>query len=248
MIMAWFDDFFDDSYLKTYTHLNWERTAREVDYLIKILEIKTEQHIVDVPCGFGRHSIELTRRGFKVTGIEYNQTQIDFAERLMVEKAAPFEIIQADMRSMPTESKYDVLINFFTSFGYFDDSDNEKTLKNFYTALKPGGKILLEILNRDGVLKNFQPYWVTRLEDGTMLIEEREYKPLSGRMHAIHTIVSTDGTIVERQLDHRVYTPYELIEMFKTQGFNILNIYGDGEKELETFSRRFTIIAQKPVE
>lgn len=244
--MAWFDEYFDDTYIQTYTHLNWERTGKEVDFLEKVLSLTPEMEIMDVPCGFGRHSIELTRRGFKVTGIEYNQTQIDFAERLMIEKQAPFEIIQADMRNLPLSRKFDVLINFFTSFGYFDDQDNDKTLKNFFEVLKPGGRILMEMGNRDFILKNYLPSNVSRLDDGTLFIEERSYDPYTGRMSAIHTLVSPDGNIRERKLDHRTYTLYELIAMFKSQGFEILNVYGDKDTEFQTFSRRICLIAKKP--
>ncbi|MCE1248645.1 MAG: class I SAM-dependent methyltransferase [Firmicutes bacterium] len=244
--MAWFDDFFDDSYLKTYTHLNWERTSRDADLITHLLGLTPELDILDIPCGFGRHSIELTKRGYKVTGVEYSQTQIDFAERLMVEHNAPFEIIHADMRFLNIDKKFDILFNYFTSFGYFSDEENEKTLLNFFTVLKPGGRILLDIGNRDAILKQFQPACVTRLEDGTMFVEERKYDPLTGRMSAVHTIVSPDGRITERMLDHRSYTAYELIAMFKSAGFEILNVYGDGDQPLQTFSRRICIVARKP--
>jgi len=243
--MPWYKDFFDETYNRTYIHLDWERTAREVDFIEKALELDKNDLILDIPCGFGRHSIELTKRGYRVTGMEYNYPQIDMAMRLMVEQKATFDIIEADMRDIPHENKYDKIFNYFTSFGYFNDEENEKTMANFHKALKPGGLLLIEIANRDGILHIFQPDNITRLPDGGLLLEEREFHPTTGRMSAIHTFISKDGQIVERRLDQRMYCPHELVDIFKRHGFEIVKIFGDGEKELEKFSRRIAIVGKK---
>ncbi|HPZ08155.1 MAG TPA: class I SAM-dependent methyltransferase [Candidatus Eremiobacteraeota bacterium] len=80
--MAWYDNFFDENYIKTCAHLDRERTARDVNFILKVLEISHNDLILDIPCGFGRHCIELTKRGYKVAGMEYNMCQIDEAKRL----------------------------------------------------------------------------------------------------------------------------------------------------------------------
>jgi len=243
--MAWFDDFFDESYMKTYIHLNRERTAREVDFIEAVLELSADDLILDIPCGFGRHSIELTLRDYKVTGIEYNALQIEEAKKLMKEKNAFFNIIQADMRNIHEEEKYDKAFNYFTSFGYFTDEENEKTMGNFCKALKPGGLFLMEMGHRDGILKVYSPGNITRLPEGEMLLEERSYDPITGRMSAVHTYVRQDGKRIERKFDHRMYTSYELIDMFKRHGFEIVKVYGEGMEELKVFSRRIAIVGRK---
>jgi SAM-dependent methyltransferase len=243
--MAWFDEFFDESYLKTYIHLNRERTVREVDFIEVALELSPEDLILDVPCGFGRHSIELTLRDYKVTGMEYNIVQIEHAKKLMKEKNAFFDIIQADMREIPHEEKYDKMFNYFTSFGYFTDEENEKTMENLNKALKPGGLFLMEMAHRDGILKIYSPGNITRLPEGEILLEERSYNPLTGRMSALHTYITKDGRKFERKFDHRMYTSYELIDLFRRHGFEIVKVYGEGFEDLKTFSRRIAIVGRK---
>ncbi|MCD4783489.1 MAG: class I SAM-dependent methyltransferase [Candidatus Eremiobacteraeota bacterium] len=243
--MPWYKDFFDENYNKTYLHLNWERTAREADFIEKVLELEKDDLILDIPCGFGRHSIELTKRGYHVIGMEYNYPQIDMAMRIMVEKKATFDIIQADMRDISHENRYDKMFNYFTSFGYFNSEENEKTMAGFHRALKPGGLLLIEMVNRDGVLKSFQPCNINRLPDGGLLLEERKFDPLTSRMNAVHTFISTEGQIVERQLDHRMYCPHELVGMFERHGFEVVKTFGDGENNLKKFSRRIAIVGKK---
>jgi len=243
--MAWYDEFFNEDYFKTYFHLDWERTAREADFIETTLELSREDLILDIPCGFGRHSIELTERGYKVVGMEYNKAQIDRAKELMKEKNVEFEILRADMRDIPHKKRYDKMFNYFTSFGYFSDEENEKTMENFRDALKPGGLFLMEMINRDGLLKSFQPYGVTRLPENGLFLEERKYNPLTGRMECIHTYIDTEGTKRERKFDHRIYTAYELVNLFKKYGFEVIKIFGERDKKLEVFSRRISLVGRK---
>lgn len=243
--MPWYDEFFDEYYNKTYTHLNRERTSREVDLIIDALEMTKEDLILDMPCGFGRHSIELTRRGYRVTGMEYNQSQIDRAKELMKTEGVRFEIIQADMRDIPHHNRYDKLYNYFTSFGYFDDQDNEKTLGSFHRALKPGGMLLIEMANRDWVIRNFQPSNVTHTEDGGFFLEERKYDTMTGRSTGIHTLIQSDGKTIVRKLEHRMYCSHELIEMFKRRGFEVVKLLGDNNREFKMFDCRLCVVGRK---
>jgi SAM-dependent methyltransferase len=243
--MAWYEDFFDENYIKTYIHLDRERTSKDVDFIGKALEISKENLILDIPCGFGRHSIELTGRGYHVTGMEYNSPQIDEAKKLMKETGMDFEIIKADMRDIPHKNKYDKIFNFFTSFGYFSDEENEKTMESFYNALKPGGMLLIEMVNRDGILKNYQKSSITRLCGGELLLEERNYDPLTGRMHSTHSYINKKGDIKERKFDHRMYCPYELIEMCKRHNFEVIKVLGDDGEDFKIFSRRLSVVCRK---
>lgn len=208
--MAWYDEFFDEYYNKTYGHLDRERSVIEADFIEKIMELTPEDKILDVPCGYGRHSTELALRGYNVTGIEYNPAQINKAKEYMKNYGAQFEIIQGDMRKIPFENRYDKLFNYFTSIGYFDEEDNEATLASFNKALKKGGLFLIETINRDFIIKEYVSHNITRREDGCLFLEERKFDPISGRMFCVHTFIEKDGSRVERSLDHRLYAPNEL--------------------------------------
>ena len=243
--MAWYEDFFDETYLKTYVHLDRERTSKDVDFIIKALEISKDHLVLDIPCGFGRHSIELTARGYKVTGMEYNTPQIEEAKKLMKETGVDFEIIKADMRDIPHKNKYDRLVNFFTSFGYFTDEENEKTMKSFSGALKPGGMMLMDMASRDGMLNNYQTNFIKHLAGNELLLEEQNYDPLTGRMSSLHTYINKKGERKERKFDYRMYCPYELIEMCKRHNFEVIKVLGDRGEDFKIFSRRISVIARK---
>ena len=243
--MSWIDTFFDDFYTKTYTHLDKEITVKQVDFIIDILKIEKKHKILDIPCGFGRHSLELTKRGYDVTGMEYHQTQIDRAKKLMKEEGVEFPIIQADMRNIPHEGKYDRLYNYFTSFGYFIDEENEETVRQFNKALKPGGLLLLESMNRDWIIKNMDPGRIHHNDDGSIFLEESEFDPLTSRMHGTHTLVKPGAKIEKRELNLRTYSAHELINLFSANGFEIERVCNHEGKDFTTWSKRIVMVIRK---
>jgi cyclopropane fatty-acyl-phospholipid synthase-like methyltransferase len=244
--MPWYVDFFDKDYITTYAHLTPELTRTEADFIEKTLALEAGHRILDIPCGFGRHSIELASRGYSVTGMEYNLPQIDHARKLMLERGVQFEIIQADMRDIPCRDAYDRAFNYFTSFGFFSDEENEATVGQFYKALKPGGLFLMEVVNRDYIYKNYRPCSVTRLKGGSLLIDERTFDPLTSRMHSTHTYVNAGAGMTSRSLELRMYSPHELLGIFRRNGFEIVKLYGSGGAEFEMFSSRIALVARKP--
>lgn len=243
--MPWYVDFFDENYFKTYYHLDWKNTEKDVDFIEKALKLTPEDLILDIPCGFGRHSIELTKRGYKVVGMEYNKHQIDKAKELMKEEGAEFEVLQADMRDIPHKEWYDKIFNYFTSFGYFSEEENEATMDSFYKALKPGGLFLLEMINRDAVLIDYQPCHISHLPEDELLLEERSYESLTGRMSATHTYINKEGKKFIRKFSHRMYSVHELIAIFKRYGFEIVDVFGRWGEEFKISSRRISIVGKK---
>ena len=243
--MRWYESFFDEFYQKAYHYLDRERTAQEVDLIQKLLELDLNHKILDIPCGSGRHAIELTRRGFNVVGMEYHPAQIEAAKESMKDRGVKFELIQADMRDIPHTEKYDRLYNFFTSFGFFSDEENEKTLQQFYKALKPGGLILLDTINRDSVIRKFQAHIVHRFNNGNIWLQENRFIPSTSRMQTRHTLIEADGNTLERDVDLRLYSPHELVDMFVRNKFHIQGIYNEEGKPFKAFSKRIVVVAKK---
>lgn len=243
--MTWIDTFFDEFYAKTYTHLNRERTAKQVDFILEILKVEKEHAILDVPCGFGRHCLEFARRGYYTTGLEYHPVQIERAKNLMEEEEIDFPIVQGDMRNIPWENKFDRLYNFFTSFGYFDDEDNEETIRQFHKALKPGGLMLLETMNRDWIIKNMDPERITHNDDGSIFLEESRLDPLTGRMKGVHTLITPEGKIEKRELELRMYSAHELINLFGKNGFEIVRVCDHTGGDFTVHSNRIVLVAGK---
>ncbi len=244
--MAWFEEFFDETYNRTYSFLDGERTGQEVDLMEKILGLEQSHQILDVPCGFGRHSAELTRRGYTVTGLELNQEQIDAAGRLMKEQGISFEVVQGDMRNIPFESKFDRVINFFTGFGYFDREGDRNTVDSFFRALKPDGMLLIDLANRDGILANFQKDMVLHLEDGAVMVEKREFDILTSRNHSTRIIIETDGSRKVRHIDLRLYSPHEIKQLLEDAGFTDVKIFDGNLKEISHTAMRMIATARRP--
>ena len=117
-----------------------DRTKAEVDGVIKLTGIKENARILDCPCGYGRHSIKLAKRGFKVVGSDINSAHLQKAIKDAKENSLSIALNKENMIDLKYDSEFDAVINMFYSFGFFDtDEENEKTLKNFYNALKLGG-------------------------------------------------------------------------------------------------------------
>jgi SAM-dependent methyltransferase len=165
--------FFDDDYLRIYrAMISPEMTAGEVDFLETALALPTGGEVLDVACGYGRHAIGLARRGYRVTGVDFNPHYLEAAEDDATAVGATARWVTADMRALPFEREFDGAYSYFTSFGYFSDEENERVLAGVARALRPGGRFLLDVLNRDWILTHPQQRVWNPLEDGSLLMEE----------------------------------------------------------------------------
>lgn len=120
-----------------------ERTTQEVNGIINLLQLQRLQRVLDCPCGYGRHSINLAHRGLEVIGADINSEELAVACQC-ISNLPNVQFIKNDMRYLYFHDYFDAVINMFYSFGFFDtDEENMQVLRNFYTALKPGGKFLM---------------------------------------------------------------------------------------------------------
>src|SRR5712692_5760145 len=119
--------FFDDDYLKIYRPMFTEETTRrEVDFIDSALELKAGDPVLDLACGFGRHAIGMAKRGFRVTGLDFNPRYLAIAEDGAREAEAAVRCVTGDMRGLPFEREFDAVYSFYTLFGYFGDDENER--------------------------------------------------------------------------------------------------------------------------
>lgn len=134
-----------------------ESTEEQVDFLIERLELNGVERILDLACGFGRHSLELAARGFAVTGVDITKEYVDYANKTAAEKGLNAEFILADIRDVVFEEEFDLVINMGDgAIGYLEnDKENLKIFDMIAKALKPGGKHFMDIMNADYAKSRF---------------------------------------------------------------------------------------------
>ncbi len=150
---AWFKQWFDSSfYHQLYANRDEKEAAAFIDELINELRPAADSRMLDLGCGSGRHSKYLGSKGFDVTGIDLAASSIRQAKR---SETGKLRFYRHDMRIPFGRNAFDIVFNFFTSFGYFDDpSEDLKVVNNIYSALKPGGVLVMDYINSALLKKN----------------------------------------------------------------------------------------------
>lgn len=144
----WWQTIFGDKYLTTYVDsFPQKRTELEVDFLTRVLRPKGGK-VLDLACGHGRHSIELAKKGYTVTGLDYSRHFLRLVKERAREKGVRAVFRQGDMRKLSFKNEFNYIINMFTSFGYFKaEEDHAKVLRGVARALKKNGLFVMDFNN-----------------------------------------------------------------------------------------------------
>jgi 2-polyprenyl-3-methyl-5-hydroxy-6-metoxy-1,4-benzoquinol methylase len=245
----WYESFFDEHWLviSSQTH-SQERSAAEAEFLIAELGLETGQRVLDLPCGHGRHSIELAQRGLRVVGVDLNDAPLEMAREAAREAGVQLDLRRMDMRAIEFREEFDAVINMWTSFGYFEtEAEDKQVLERAWRALRPGGALVIETINLHGALRRFEPRAWHELGDGRLLLEERAFDPWAGRMHSSWTLVEPSGERIAMAFANRAYTLVELSKMLVEVGFDVDHAWGDFRgSDYAVDSRRMIVLARRP--
>ena len=164
--MEWFEEWFDSPlYEKLYAYRDDAEAELLANNLESVLPLGEYHKILDLGCGRGRHSINMARRGYKVTGIDLSEAAIQKAKKRSKNLGLDIEFLIGDMR-IPLERKFDAIINVFTSFGYFEDDDeNVKVLSAMRYMLHPESKLVMDYLNANQVIRAYVPHERGKTDD-----------------------------------------------------------------------------------
>jgi ubiquinone/menaquinone biosynthesis C-methylase UbiE len=171
MTVEWWENFFDDVWLEGgFGPAGDEAPVEEIDYLWRQLKLRPGSRLADICCGVGRHSIPLARRGAEVTGVDFCQKYVELARKRAERLSVTF--VRADMRETGLEAgAFDAVVNLWTSFGYFaDEDDDERALAEWSRLLRPGGRLAMSLVSRDGLMAHFQ-------------------REINQRLYAVHELV-----------------------------------------------------------
>jgi SAM-dependent methyltransferase len=247
-VSAWWETFFQGPWeqvqLPGYPE---ERTRAEATFIVDALELARGARVLDIPCGEGRHTIELARRGFETTGVDFNDRAIAVAKQRAADAAVTVRFIVADMRRLESVAEYDAAVCFFGSFGYFDDEENLEFLRRVARALRPKGRFLLEGHVVESLYPMFRERdwsWI-RVEPPLRVLEERRMDLEQGRVESTWTFVSPDA-VESRSLSIRIYSYREIRDLLGRAGFSSVRGLETGTVEpFRLGSSRLTMIGTK---
>ena len=246
---TWYVDFFRADYLNVYNHLfTAERAEKEAAFAERVLELKGGARILDLCCGQGRHSVLLARRGFEVTGLDLSPAYLELVRQSAAAAGVTLETIEADMREIPFRDHFDAIVNMYSSFGYLEsEAEDLKVLESAAKAMRPGGRLMLDMLNREWAVANYvQNDWHSG-DDGTLYVERRDLDLATSRMHVKFTIIGADGGRHDSVGHHiRLYTLTETTRLLDQVGLQVTGVFGGFDAEPYAIgTRRMIILAQK---
>jgi SAM-dependent methyltransferase len=245
---AWFEKWFSSKYyLELYQHRDEEDARWIINLLQRSIPVNTRSKVLDIACGSGRHSLELARRGFDVTGFDLSKFLISEAKKGLKnskERDLRVKFLIKDMRNFNFRNSFDIALNIFTSFGYFDnDEENFKVIKNVSDSLKKGGYFMFDFLNKkyleDNIVKN------TKKKFGSTVVMQKR-KIEAGFVKKSITI-NEGSKVFQFDESLRLYSLNEFKKAFESYGLKIHLLFGDyfGNKFNEIKSQRLIIIAKK---
>ena len=233
--MNWYETAFRKEYTDLYYKRNDEAAKGEAEFAHKALGLPDGALVLDVACGAGRHARALTGLGHRVVGI-------DLSPDLLAE-AEDVRAVRADMRALPFAGSFDAAVSFFTSFGYFDEAGNRRTLAAIFDSLREGGAFLLDFMNATAVRAHLVPESEEE-RDGTTFSIRRSIE--DGRV--LKEVVATrNGQTLRYTESVRLYLHNELVSMLNEAGFVPVAAYGDFDgRDYTTDAPRCILVARKP--
>jgi ubiquinone/menaquinone biosynthesis C-methylase UbiE len=240
------DEFFGDFYLRAYVHDELDAQAAE-DALAaaRLAGVEPGADVIDVPCGYGRHTIPLARAGYRMVGVDRSQTLLGEAQRRNGHERWP-KFTRADYRELPfADEAFDAALNLYTSLGYLGDEEDTKVLAAIRRVLRPGGKLVLETMHRDRLVTGWQEKDWMLMGEGRLHLQQRTWDPVSGVAQTTQTLIHSGGERESRTFSVRTYSATELLRMLDIAGFADAKAYGSFAADPLTTTSRLVIVAAK---
>ncbi|HTM46006.1 MAG TPA: class I SAM-dependent methyltransferase [Polyangiaceae bacterium] len=224
----WWQPFFEGPFGRLQVGGAFEPDSAAEAHLIQTwLNLTPGAKILDAPSGDGRIARELARRGFNVTGIDFNPKVIEAGKALAKAQDLSIHFSTGDIRDLPFDKEFDAAVSWWSSFGYFNDDDNARYLAGLWRALKPGGRLVLDLLVAESLYTFHQQrgwHEHTTKEGTVRVLEQRELDLEAGRIVSEWTFLFKDREETQR-VSIRVPTYHELCNDLKQAGFTAFTGY-----------------------
>lgn len=247
--MQWWEDIYNRQiYFDLYEEADTRLAEKEVQQVVTLLHPPDQASILDLCCGYGRHSMQLAQRGFQVTGVDISEKQIQHAREVASKAHTQLDFHVADARKLNFQGAFDLVLNMFVSFGFFkEENENKEMLQGVFRALKPGGKLLLDFWNREKEIRDFKPIACEKIKD-VIILKEWRFDALAGRLHWKNTVIFPDGKRESWNHSIRAYTVAELKALVEEVGLKFEAVFGSLAGEEYTIdSPAAIIIAARPL-
>lgn len=230
----WFGD-----YPKHFGFKPEDTGSDEAEFIRQVLHLRKGSALLDAPCGAGRVSIHLARRGVRITGVDLTPAYIGRARERFAQEKLAARFLVSDLRAIEFENEFDGVLNWQGSFGFFSDGENLDVVRRYARSLRRGGRLVIDQPNREYLLRHFQ----TRGRNGD--VEQRvrwnaAQERFETRFHNRQSGESWGMTI-------RSYTPGQFARLYRQAGLEVEGFYGDlAGLPYRRGARRIYVVCRKP--
>jgi 2-polyprenyl-3-methyl-5-hydroxy-6-metoxy-1,4-benzoquinol methylase len=233
----WYEKLFDNYGLQYDNESFVKGTFGECDFIEKEIGFNRQLRILDIGCGTGRHSLELTKRGYQVTGIDLSDSQLKRAMEKASEQNLVISFQKHDARNLPFSEEFDLVIMLCEGGFPLMETDemNYQILQNANRSLKSKGKLIFTTLN--GLFPLFhsvKEFLALASGVGNASYDKNNFDLMTFRDHNITTVTDDEGNRVELECNERYYVPSEITWLLKSLSFKTIDIFG---AKLGAFSR-----------
>ncbi|MBK7824006.1 class I SAM-dependent methyltransferase [Nannocystis sp.] len=245
---GWHDDAFGDHFASIQPIDADQSAELDAVFIRKSAELGAGQTVLDVACGDGRHCFALANLGLMVTGLDSSLSQLVRASQRNEATEAGVTLLHGDMRALPRDRSYDVVTCLGSSFGYFEgDAQNRQVLQEMVEVLRPGGKLVLHVFNRDYLVAVMpcRSWWQGR---GCLVLDVADMNYFTNRMRIHRTVVFEDGRQFEHHMYFRAYSLHELGKLLTSFGMRVLEVSGSRDTRGRFYgatSAEIWIVAQR---
>ncbi len=244
----WFKEVFSEEYLRTVPSNIAQITRKESDFIEASLNPGEDSLLLDLACGYGRHSIDLANRGYQMVGLDLSKPLLRRALGAAQQRELDIKFVHGDMRELSFKGIFDGCFIWDTSLGYFKDRVNLNVLRGVHRGLKMGGRLLIDVVNRDFIVRQTP----TRLwweGNGCIFLEESEFDYETSVLEVDRSYIYEDGSPPLEQTSYiRLYSVHELRQMLHVAGFKVLEVSGAHHHRghfLGVSSERVIMLAEK---
>lgn len=239
----WFQNTFDSLYPLLYAHRTIESAEAETRFSIQQTGLRAEDRVLDLCCGGGRHMAHLVKTSRHVVGLDYSPQLLDIARETL---GSDVPLIRGDMRDLPFSQQFDVIMNYFTSFGYFQSQEeNQQVVHEMVRVLKPGGHFFIDYMNKDWAIGNIETE-THRMVEGFDVCERRWIEADGTRINKATIIKRGDDEIKHVGESVKLYTQGEFIDMLERGGVQVEAMFGNyDETPISPDQPRMMIVGRK---